>query len=110
MPARLALGLVGVGRIGVFHAQTLLELEGVASLTIADADVTRARRVAAELGAGAVESAAALIDAGIDALVIAAATPAHATLLRFAPRTGVPALCEAPVVVAPATLASGADG
>src|SRR5438067_2731176 len=99
MAAGLAIGLVGVGRIGVFHAQTLLGLEGVASLTIADADATRARRVAADLGAAAVDSPDALVDAGIDALVIAAATPAHATLLRLAARAGVPAFCEKPVAL-----------
>jgi myo-inositol 2-dehydrogenase/D-chiro-inositol 1-dehydrogenase len=97
MAARLAIGLVGVGRIGVFHAQTLLGLEGVASLTIADADGSRARRVGAELGAPAVDDPEALVDAGIDALVIAAATPAHATLIRLAARAGVPAFCEKPV-------------
>src|SRR5438128_3819525 len=99
MAARLALGLVGVGRIGVLHAQTLLGLDGVASLTIADADATRAARVARELGAGAVETPEALVDAGVDALVIAAATPAHATLLRLAVRAGMPAFCEKPVAL-----------
>jgi myo-inositol 2-dehydrogenase / D-chiro-inositol 1-dehydrogenase len=99
MAARLAIGLVGVGRIGVFHAQTLLALDGVASLTIADADATRARRVATELGAAAVDGPEALVDAGVDALVIAAATPAHATLLRLAARAGVPAFCEKPVAL-----------
>src|SRR5438067_4499990 len=99
MAAGLAIGLVGVGRIGVFHAQTLLGLEGVASLTIADADATRARRVAGELGAAVVDSPDALVDAGIDALVIAAATPAHTTLLRLAARAGVPAFCEKPVAL-----------
>src|SRR5438034_4150237 len=99
MAARLAIGLVGVGRIGVHHAQTLLRLEGVGSLTIADADATRARHVATELGAAAVDSPEALVDADIDALVIAAATPAHATLLRLAARAGVPAFCEKPVAL-----------
>ena len=99
MAARLALGLVGVGRIGTFHAQTLLGLEGVASLTIADADPARASRVASELGAGAVETPEALVEAGIDALVIATATPAHATLLKLAAGAGVPAFCEKPVAL-----------
>jgi len=41
---RLALGLVGVGRIGVLHARTLLALEGV-SLTVADADSGRRQQL-----------------------------------------------------------------
>jgi myo-inositol 2-dehydrogenase/D-chiro-inositol 1-dehydrogenase len=99
MAARLALGLVGVGRIGALHAQTLLALDEVASLTIADADPARARRVATELGAGTAETPEALVEAGIDALVIATATPGHAPLLRLAARAGLPAFCEKPVAL-----------
>lgn len=99
MAARLALGLVGVGRIGAFHAQTLLALEDVLSVTIADADPARARRVASELGVGAAETPEALVDAGIDALVIATATPGHAALLRLAAQAGLPAFCEKPVAL-----------
>src|SRR3989440_3165410 len=104
MATRLALGLVGVGRIGVLHARTLLGLEGVASVTIADADPARAHRVASELGVGAVETAEALVESGIDALVVAAATPAHATLLGLAAQAGVPAFCEKPVALDLATM------
>jgi myo-inositol 2-dehydrogenase / D-chiro-inositol 1-dehydrogenase len=99
MAARLALGLVGVGRIGAFHAQTLLALDQVASLTIADADPARARRVATKVGARTAETPEALVDAGIDALVIATATPGHAPLLRLAAQAGVPAFCEKPVAL-----------
>ncbi len=99
MAARLALGLVGVGRIGSFHAQTLLSLDDVSSVTIADADPARARRVATELGVDAAEAPEALVDAGIDALVIATATPGHAPLLRLAAQAGLPAFCEKPVAL-----------
>jgi myo-inositol 2-dehydrogenase / D-chiro-inositol 1-dehydrogenase len=99
MAARLALGLVGVGRIGSFHAQTLLALDDVSSITIADADPARARQVATELGVDAAEAPEALVDAGIDALVIATATPGHAPLLRLAARAGLPAFCEKPVAL-----------
>jgi myo-inositol 2-dehydrogenase / D-chiro-inositol 1-dehydrogenase len=93
------MGLVGVGRIGAFHAQTLLALESVSSLTIADADSERARRIATNLCAAFAETPEALVAAGIDALVIAAATPAHAPLLRLAARAGLPAFCEKPVAL-----------
>ena len=95
----LHLGVVGVGRIGAFHARTLAGLEGVAALTLADADAARAREVANELGAAAVEAPAAIVDAGIDALVIATATPGHAPLLELAARAGLPAFCEKPVAL-----------
>src|SRR3954464_14065256 len=95
---RLALGLVGVGRIGVLHARTLLALEGV-SLTVADADSGRARKVAAELGIKAAETPAELVSAGVDGLVIATATAGHAPLVRLAADASVPVFCEKPVAL-----------
>ena len=98
MAARLALGLVGVGRIGVLHARTLLALEGV-SLTVADADSDRARKVAAELGILTAETPEALVAAGLDGLVIATATAGHAALVRLATEAAVPVFCEKPVAL-----------
>jgi myo-inositol 2-dehydrogenase/D-chiro-inositol 1-dehydrogenase len=93
----LHLGVVGVGRIGFFHARTLLGLDGVAALTIADADPARATQVAADLGSGAVQSPEALFEVGIDALVIATTTAGHAPLLALAAHAGLPSFCEKPV-------------
>jgi len=93
----LHLGVVGVGRIGLFHARTLLGLDGVAALTVADADASRAKRVAADLGAHAAETPETLVESGVDALVIATSTPGHAPLLALAARAGLPAFCEKPV-------------
>jgi myo-inositol 2-dehydrogenase / D-chiro-inositol 1-dehydrogenase len=95
----LHVGLIGAGRIGVFHARTLQGLAGVGSLTIADADPGRASQVADELGAHAAESSEALVESGVDALVIACATPGHAPSLRLAAHAGVPAFCEKPVAL-----------
>jgi myo-inositol 2-dehydrogenase/D-chiro-inositol 1-dehydrogenase len=100
----LHVGVAGVGRIGSLHASTLLALDGVAAVTLADADAGRARDVAGRLGVHAVGSADSLLAAGIDALVIAAPTPAHAPLLRLAADAGLPAFCEKPVALDVATL------
>ena len=97
-------GLVGAGRIGAFHAHTLQALEHVDRLTIADAVPETARRVAAEVGATAAESAEAMVDAGVDALVIATPTPAHAPLVELAAAAGLPAFCEKPVALELGTL------
>jgi myo-inositol 2-dehydrogenase/D-chiro-inositol 1-dehydrogenase len=97
-PSRLAVGLVGVGRIGLEHAKTLRSLDGV-TLTIADANRARARSVADELGVETAESPEALFESGIDAVAIATATPAHAPLLGLAAQHGVPAFCEKPVAL-----------
>jgi myo-inositol 2-dehydrogenase/D-chiro-inositol 1-dehydrogenase len=91
--------VIGVGRIGVLHARALLALDGVAALMIADADASRAHAVAAELGVSAVETPEALVEAGVDALVIATATPGHAPSLRLAAAAGLPAFCEKPVAL-----------
>src|SRR6266511_4109014 len=95
----LHLGGVGVGRIGAFHARTLVGLPVVASVTIADADRSRAHQVAAELGVRSADTPEALVDQGVDALVIACATPGHAPLLRLAAAAGLPAFCEKPVAL-----------
>jgi myo-inositol 2-dehydrogenase/D-chiro-inositol 1-dehydrogenase len=104
MRGPLHVGLIGVGRIGVFHAETLRALDGVARLTVTDADERRAAEVAHDLGADVASGPEALVEAEVDALVIATATPAHASLLRLAAAAGLPAFCEKPVALDLATL------
>lgn len=99
MTGALHVGVVGVGRIGSLHASTLRTLESVSRLTLTDADAARARRAASELGAAAADGPEALVAAGVDALVIAAPTPAHASLLRLAADAGLPVFCEKPVAL-----------
>jgi len=93
----MRIGLIGVGRIGMFHASTLRGLPGVDSLIITDADQERARQVAAEFGAQTARSAADLLGSGLDALVIAAVTGAHPKLIKCGVQAGVPVFCEKPV-------------
>jgi myo-inositol 2-dehydrogenase / D-chiro-inositol 1-dehydrogenase len=93
----MRIGLAGVGRIGAFHAQTLSELPGVDELLVADADAGRAATVASALGVTALPGPDALFGAGLDAVVIAAATDAHADLILAAVDAGLPVFCEKPV-------------
>jgi myo-inositol 2-dehydrogenase/D-chiro-inositol 1-dehydrogenase len=104
MVAPLHVGVVGVGRMGAFHAETLSALEGIAAITVTDADEARAARVARQLGASVVETSEALVEAGVDALVITTATAGHAPLLRLAAAAGLPAFCEKPVALELATI------
>ena len=78
----MRIGLIGAGRIGVFHAGTLRGLPGVDSLIITDADLGRAREVAGRFGAQTAGSVTELLGAGVDALVVAAATGAHPELIK----------------------------
>ena len=105
-PPTIRIGLAGLGRIGTVHADILRTIDEIDSLVLADRDPSRARDHAARLGAVAVDSPAGLFSAGIDGLVIAAATAAHADLIVAGVRAGVPVFCEKPVAPdAAATLA-----
>jgi myo-inositol 2-dehydrogenase/D-chiro-inositol 1-dehydrogenase len=92
----MRIGVIGVGRIGAFHARTLRGLPQVGSVVVADADAARAREVAGQLG---LESAgtADLLAAGIDALVIATSTGTHPELIIRGVAAGLPVFCEKPV-------------
>ena len=89
----MRIGLAGVGRIGAFHAATLQAVQDVDTVVVADAVPSRAREVAAALGVESVDSPEALLDAGIDGLVIAAATSAHAALVVAGVEAGLPTFC-----------------
>ncbi|SDQ21144.1 Gfo/Idh/MocA family oxidoreductase [Quadrisphaera sp. DSM 44207] len=97
MAAGLHLGLVGVGRIGAMHARHAAALDGVARLTLVDAVPGAAQRVAADVGAGHAPGVEALLDAGVDGLLVAAPTGAHPDLIRAGVDAGVPVFCEKPV-------------
>jgi myo-inositol 2-dehydrogenase/D-chiro-inositol 1-dehydrogenase len=91
--------LVGTGRIGALHARGLSESSLVDRLTVTDIDRGRSARVAKAVGAECADSPESLIGAGVDALVIAAATPAHARLLQMAADARLPAFCEKPIAL-----------
>jgi myo-inositol 2-dehydrogenase / D-chiro-inositol 1-dehydrogenase len=104
----IRVGVVGVGRIGSLHAETLSRLDGV-SLLLADADPARAAEVAGSLGATAAATPEQLVERGVDALVIATNTASHVPLLRLAASAGVAAFCEKPVALELVALADVTD-
>ncbi|HEY7048713.1 MAG TPA: Gfo/Idh/MocA family oxidoreductase [Jatrophihabitantaceae bacterium] len=93
----MRIGVAGVGRIGAFHAQTLKAIDEIDSLVLADAVPSRAADVAAGLNVEHVATPNDLFTAGVDGLVIAAATDAHAGLILGAVDAGIPVFCEKPV-------------
>lgn len=93
----MRLGLVGTGRIGSFHAETLRQLAEVDSVVVTDADPVRAKQAAAQLGVEFAQDTDALFAAGIDGLVITAATAAHPELIVRGVSAGLPVFCEKPV-------------
>lgn len=93
----MKLGLVGTGRIGTFHAETLRDLPDVAAVVVTDVDPVRAKQAAARLGVEFAHDTDALFDAGIDGVVVTAATSAHPELILRGVAAGVPVFCEKPV-------------
>jgi myo-inositol 2-dehydrogenase/D-chiro-inositol 1-dehydrogenase len=91
----MRIGLIGLGRIGAFHAETLTGL-GV-DLVVTDALPGATERIAGKYGAEPATDPAALLRAGVDGVVIAAATDAHPQLILAAVEAGLPAFCEKPV-------------
>lgn len=95
----VAVGLIGAGRIGAFHARVLAASELVDELTITDVDTDRAARLATALGARWAPSPEVLVDAGAQALVIASPTATHADLIHLGARASLPVFCEKPVAL-----------
>ncbi|MEU8123511.1 Gfo/Idh/MocA family oxidoreductase [Spirillospora sp. NPDC049024] len=98
----MRIGLAGAGRIGARHAAALRELPEVEAVVVADADPRRARDLAARLGGGrpevtALDAVDGLFSAGLDGLVVAAATDAHAGLVERAVAARTPVFCEKPL-------------
>src|SRR5918992_3023587 len=94
----MRVGLLGAGRIGAFHAGVLAEHEDVDTLMIGDVDAERAASVAEEVG-GQPGTIVEVVGSGLDAAVIAAATPAHAELINVCLDEGLPTFCEKPVAL-----------
>src|SRR5665811_1864212 len=93
----MRIGLVGVGRIGEFHAATLKAMDGVEQVVVTDADTPRAQAVARELGLEAVADLETLLGSGLDGIAICAPTSAHAELIGRAQDAGLITFCEKPV-------------
>jgi myo-inositol 2-dehydrogenase/D-chiro-inositol 1-dehydrogenase len=93
----MRIGLVGVGRIGAFHARNLASLPAVDELVIADALPGVAEALGRELGATVVAEPPDVLTAGVDGVVIASSTVTHPDLIRACVGAGLPTFCEKPV-------------
>ena len=103
------LGVIGLGRIGAFHTETLSGLEGVDALVVADERPDLVAAVAAKHGATPADSVEELLSSGVDGVVVSAATPAHAELTLAAVHRGLPTFCEKPIAATAAESARVAE-
>jgi myo-inositol 2-dehydrogenase/D-chiro-inositol 1-dehydrogenase len=95
----MRIAVAGVGRIGAGHAALLAAHSDVTELVVADVDVARAEKVAAELGGWAVAGQDELFAAGLDGLVVATGSASHPELVERAASAGVTTFCEKPVAL-----------
>jgi inositol 2-dehydrogenase len=97
---RVRVGLVGLGRMGRFHATNLAGRIPLADLVrIVDADEGVARGVSEKLRGveWSTDYADLLDDPGIEAVVVASPTPLHAEMVEAAAGAGKHVFCEKPL-------------
>jgi myo-inositol 2-dehydrogenase/D-chiro-inositol 1-dehydrogenase len=96
----LNIGIIGAGRIGKVHAETLaFRVPQAAVVAIADLNRSMAQNVAARCGIPSVAADAKeiLADPKIDAVMICSPTDTHADLVVLAAQAGKHIFCEKPI-------------
>jgi myo-inositol 2-dehydrogenase/D-chiro-inositol 1-dehydrogenase len=95
-PVRI--GLVGAGRIGTSHATLLARrVPGARLVAVADPRLEAAQALGASLGCRVAQDSAELFaDPDVEAVVITAASTAHADLITAAAAAGKAVFCEKP--------------
>jgi myo-inositol 2-dehydrogenase / D-chiro-inositol 1-dehydrogenase len=108
-PVRI--GLVGAGRIGTSHATLLAHrVPGASLLAVADPRPDAAKALATTLGCRAIADPAELFaDPEIEAVVITAASEAHAALVVAAAAAGKAVFCEKPMGLSLEEIGRGID-
>src|SRR5438093_6428806 len=94
----MRVALLGVGRLGAFHAKVLRERSEVSELRIYDADAARGASVAKELGAIHATSVDEAL-AHADAAVIVTPTGTHAPLIHRCLDARLAVFCEKPIAL-----------
>lgn len=97
---QLKIGLIGAGRIGRLHAQTLVQrVPAVRLSAVYDINQQAALSIAAELGIPQVQTdvEALFADNTLDAVLICSSTDTHAPLIVRAAEAGKHIFCEKPI-------------
>ncbi len=94
---RLRCGVVGVGRMGQHHARTYANMAGATLVGVVDASKDRREQIAEKFNTKAFETVQQLIDAGVDAVSVAAPTTQHLAVTEPLLKAGVACLVEKPL-------------
>jgi len=105
----LRIGLLGCGRIGQVHAQSLMRLDTAKLVAVADAFAQSADAVSAQTGAEVRSTDAILASPDIDAVVICTPTDTHYGLIHAAAKAGKSVFCEKPVDMSAARIRECVD-
>ncbi len=93
---RVRVAVVGVGHLGQYHAQKLHQIENAELVALCDLDERRGQELASQLQVGFVRDYRQLAGR-VDAVTIAAVTPAHFELGQFFLSQGVHVFMEKPL-------------
>ncbi|MEZ4862341.1 MAG: inositol 2-dehydrogenase [Caldilineaceae bacterium] len=102
MTTTVKLGLIGAGRIGRVHAESITRrLSGAKLVAVSDLFAEAAQRCAADFGIPAVHAdpRALLDDPAIDAVVICSSTDTHTRFIMEAAEAGKHIFCEKPIAL-----------
>ena len=98
MSEPLRLAVVGVGRLGAFHAETIAPMDEVDVVAVADASPGVVRDVGERIGAAAHTSLSELAARDdVDAWLVATPTTTHPAVVSMALDAGLHVLCEKPL-------------
>lgn len=95
--SKIKTAVVGVGHLGRFHAQKHKMIDEVELIGVCDTSAEQADKVAHELGVKPYTQIADLIKDGVQAVTVAASTPAHYKLVKSFLEAGVHVLVEKPI-------------
>jgi myo-inositol 2-dehydrogenase/D-chiro-inositol 1-dehydrogenase len=97
---KLHIGIIGAGRIGRVHAETLafrLPEAQIAAITDVDSQAAQAVAARCNVSSLAASSAQIVADPEIEAVLICSPTPTHADLIVAAAKAGKHIFCEKPI-------------
>ncbi len=90
-------GIIGCGRIGAVHGQSIKALDNASTVAVSDPFAESAERLAASLGAQVRSSDEIIASDDIDAVIIATPTTTHYDLIHASARAGKAIFCEKPI-------------
>ncbi|MFN8528780.1 MAG: inositol 2-dehydrogenase [Anaerolineae bacterium] len=99
MADKIGIGLIGAGRIGRVHGETLARrVPGAKLVTICDVNAVAAQTLADDLGSAVSPSVEAVLShPEVDAVVICSSTDTHAPFIEMAANAGKDIFCEKPI-------------